>query len=357
MGSDFALNYTGNAVEDLIETRPEISEGLKGDVPLTEEAIEPLFEIVENNGARLHEVADLGKFLTLNLRKMPPQAAFRFAHTSYQARKVQRLYSHHGLAPDVSQRDLIQWSFRPYAFAKALSWVERREFGGDKEAMAARINLHPDMIKAYEMGEVLPDTWKQVAQYGMALDVSPYLLGLTYLSDVLRSISDWSIESEMHSHAMKKASALLLSSGLVFGSPELIDDPQRFAIYAGFSPSLVRRTLAELALHEKPNLTVEEESEETASFLEDGRNDKAFDSYALSAAYFEQRGDRAAAIEMLKGQLAAVGGLKTTNTITRGVMDSATTFITSEIGRLSGAMPLMSSVGAASMAGMPRLMV
>lgn len=357
MGSGITLDYTKDVVGDLIETRPEISEGLKGDAPLTEEAIEPLFQMVERNGARLHEVADLGWFLTLHSKKMPPQAAFRFAHTSYQARNVQRLYSHHGLAPDVSQRDFIRWGFRPCAFAKALSWVERRGFGGDRKAMAERIDRTHDAIEAFEMGVLLPGTWKQVAQYGMALDVSPHLLGLTYLSDMLWKMNGRNPEMQMRSHAEKMANTIAISTAIVLGMPELGDNVSRAAIYAGFSPSLVRRTMAAFALHKRSDLTVEEENEDAASYLEEGRNDEAFDDYALSAAYFEQRGDSAAAIEMLKGQLAVVGGLKTTNAITRGVMDSVTTFVTSEIGRLSGVLPLMPPVGMPAIAGMPRLMV
>ncbi len=360
MGSDFALDYTRNVVEDLIGTRPEISEGLKGDAPLTEEAIEPLFQLVEHNGARLHEVVDLGKFLALNSRKMPPQAAFRFAHTAHQARDAQRLYPHHGLAPDVSQRDFIRWGFRPYAFAKALSRVEQREFKGDKEAMATRINRTPDMLKALEIGEVLPGNWKQVAQYGMALNVSPHLLGLTLLSDLVGRTSGRNPEMPIHSHAERMANTLIISTGIVLAPVDIVDildNLPRAAIYAGFSPSLVRRTLAGFALYEKPDVTLKEAKDDAAGYLARGRSDEAFDDCAFSAAYFEKKGDHAAAIEMLKEQLATVGGLKTTNPVTRGVIDSATTFITSEIGRLSGVPPFMPSVGAASIRGIPQMMI
>jgi len=278
---------------------------------ISEGDIEGAFEAVENNGSRLHEVQQLGRFLDSAQDYMPAAAYFRFAATLEKADAAQSLYPDFGIPSHVNASTVLEGGLTPFAYANALNLLERKEFPNSMELMFERAGFSAEDLGAYQYGMKIPDSYADAVITAAELGMRPWLVGLAYLSDKLfMDANPDHAFKPIKPVASRRLFALINSAGEMMGLDKISFVPPlnfrtavdlaHLANYAGFEPAMVHDAVADYFASPTKDYRMSEADVDRASddLLASGKADRSTTLYAVASNFFEKRADAKAAERM-----------------------------------------------------------
>ena len=280
-----------NVIEAWLTASPKAAVKWAEDQELTERDIDGLFRMVESNGARLHELADVGGFLQGASLRLDASAYFRHAALMPRAGAVQSLFESRGIPDDMDFPTMIEWGIKPNAFSRVLNHVGRNATSLGK-------------LDEFRSGAELPESYRDVVLEAALIDVRPQLLGVAYLSDRLNQlVKPAFFNGGRSSFARRKVEQLINAAAVVYGIevPRVDGDPNlmqaveiaKFTEFAGFGADMVHDAIAGYLAAPETDVHFDsiEVSNAASRFYRDGRIDSETQLFSIATRYYYKRGE------------------------------------------------------------------